>query len=146
MLTVEEERGTEPDKLDIVDIVDSTLAAVQSQPARRGFLRVAEAVLSRYRETDPAARRRWPRTGASVGSARILDRLAGEVVGLILTRAEAGIDDDLTDPEFLLQVPVVLETLLELSEAPAWRFRTTVRGADIKIDPGAVLRDWLRWR
>ncbi len=141
MLTVEEERGTEPDELDLADIVDSTLAATQSLPARRGFLRVAEAVQRRYRESDSAARRRWPRTGTSVGSARIIDRLAGEIVAMILSRAEAGMDDD---PEFLLQFPVVLETLLELSEAPAWRFRTTVRGADIDIDPGTVLRDWRR--
>ncbi len=143
MLTVEEERGTGPDELDVEDIVSSTLAAIQSPPARRGYLRVAQAVQSQYRETDPAARRRWPRTGTSVGSARILDRLAESIVALILSRAEAGIDDDLVDPEFLLQFPAVLATLLELSEAPPWRFRTTIRGTDIEIEPGAVLRDWL---
>jgi superfamily II DNA/RNA helicase len=144
MLTVEEERGTEPDELDVADIVDSTLAAIQSPPARRGCLRVARAVQRRYLAADPTARRRWPRTGTSVGSARTIDHLASRIVAAIVSRAQRGEDDDLSDPEFLLRFPLVLKTLLELSEAPKWRFRTTTRGADIDSDPAPVLRDWLR--
>jgi hypothetical protein len=65
-------------------------------------------------------------------------------VATIVSRAQAGEDDDLSDPRFLLRFQLVLKTLLQLSEAPTWRFRTTTRGADIDTDPAAVLRDWLR--
>jgi superfamily II DNA/RNA helicase len=144
MLTVEEERGTEPGAVEVDDIVDSTLAALQSPTARVGLRRVGRVVQSRYQAADPAARRRWPRTGTSVGSARTIDHLAGRIVATIVSRAQRGKDDDLSDPRFLLQFPRILKTLLELSEAPTWRFRTTVRGDDIDTDPAAVLRDWLR--
>jgi superfamily II DNA/RNA helicase len=103
MLAVEEERGTEPGELDVTEIVDSTLAALQSEAARQRFLHVAKAVQGQYRNVDPAARRRWPRTGTSVGSARTIDELARGMVDTIASRAQRGMDDDLGDPGFLLQ-------------------------------------------
>jgi superfamily II DNA/RNA helicase len=144
MLTIEEEYGNEPDTIDIADIVDSTLAAVQSRPARRRYLRVARAVQKQFQDADTTARRRWARTGTSVGSARTIDQLASRVVATIIDRAERGLTDDITEPEFLLQSPQILEALLDLPEAPTWRFRTTTRGDNIDVDPAEVLRDWLR--
>jgi superfamily II DNA/RNA helicase len=143
MLTIEEERGTEPGVVDVDDIVDSTLAALQSPTARAGLRRVGRAVQRRYQATHATARRRWSRTGTSVGSARTIDQLASRIVATIVSRAQRG-KDDLSDPRFLLQFPLILQTLLELSEAPTWRFRTTIHGDDIDTDPAAVLRDWLR--
>jgi hypothetical protein len=143
MLAVEEDRGAEPDTLDVADIVDSTLAAMQFPAARGRYLRVARVVQHQYQDADEAARRRWPRTGTSVGSARTLDHLASRIVATIVGRAQRGQDDDLNDPEFLLQFPVILQTLLDLAEAPTWRFRTSTHGTDIIVDPADVLRDWL---
>jgi superfamily II DNA/RNA helicase len=144
MLTIEEERGSEPGAVDIDAIADSTLAAFQSPTVRAGLRRVGRAVQKGYQAADTTARRRWPRTGTSVGSARVIDRLASRIVRTIVSRAQSGRDDDLGDPRFLLQFPLMLQTLLELSEAPTWRFRTTTRGGDISTDPAAVLHDWLR--
>ncbi len=144
MLTIEEEYGNEPDTIDIADIVDSTLAAVQSRSARRRYSRVARAVQNQFQDADTTARRRWARTGTSVGSARTIDRLASRIVATIVARANRGLTDDISDPEFLLQLPRIFEALLDLPEAPAWRFRTTIRGDDIDVDPAEVLHDWLR--
>jgi superfamily II DNA/RNA helicase len=144
MLAIEEEDGNEPDTIDVADIVDSTLAALQSFSARRRYLRLARIVQGRFQNADTTARRRWARTGTSVGSARAIDRLAGRIVATIIDRVDRGLTDNISEPEFLLQLPQILETLLGLPEAPDWRFRTTVRGPEIDVGPAEVLRDWLR--
>lgn len=143
MLATEEGRGVSPDDVDIAAIVDATLAA-QTTNARPQFMTVAEVVRNRYRAADSAARRRWPRTGTSIGSARTIDDLADSLVTTLVERAAQGLTDNRAEPDFLLSSPGVLQTLLGLSEAPRWKFSTTTaRGADITVDPAAVLRDWL---
>lgn len=144
MLSAEEERGNEPGEIDVARIVDSTLAAAQSPIARRQMLNVASAVRSRYQSTDSVARRRWRRTGTSIGSARTMDRLARQIVATVVSRAETGEEDDRNDPNFVLQLPDVLTTLFSLPEAPPWRFRTTRHGTAIDVAPSDLLRDWLR--
>ena len=73
-----------------------------------------------------------------------LTSLADDIFTTIVSRAEQGLLDDIGDPEFLLQFPGFLTTLLDLPEASAWRFRITPGGDDIDVAPTAVLRDWLR--
>ena len=142
MLATEEGRGVSPDDVDVAAVVDATLAA-QTTPARPQFLAVAEAVRNQYRHADSAARRRWPRTGTSIGSARTIDNLADSLVATIVERTEQGLTDNRADPDFLLDADGVLQTLLDLSEAPAWNLTTTTDGAEITVAPAAVLRDWL---
>ena len=144
MLATEEAYGNEPDAVEMAAIVDATLAAFESRPIRDRYLRIAEVVRDRFGATNSAARRRWVRTGTSVGSARLLDQLADDIVATISSRAEQGLLEDIGDPEFLLQFPELLATLLALPEASAWRFRITPGGDDIDVEPTAVLRDWLQ--
>ncbi|WP_113702011.1 hypothetical protein [Nonomuraea lactucae] len=65
-------------------IVDSTLAARQSTALRTTGAAIALAVRQAYVQTDAAARRRWPRTGTSIGSARIIDGLADCLAATII--------------------------------------------------------------
>lgn len=139
MLSIEEEYGNEPDTVDVAEIVDATLAAQDSATVRDAYLAVAEVVQHLFKATDSAARRRWSRTGTSVGSARSLDSIAKDLVTIVSER----IDDDIGDPQFFLQFPEFLTRLLELPEARPWRFQLTSRGADFDVEPSSVLRDWL---
>lgn len=143
MLAIEEDSGTEPEDIDVADIVDSTLAATLSGPVRAICLRVARAVQARYISADQSARRRWPRTGTSIGSAQSIDDLAQRLARTIVTRSRDGDLGDITAPGFLFRFPGVLRTLLGLPEAPTWRFRVSKQGADIEVRAARVLRDWL---
>jgi hypothetical protein len=143
MLTVEEEHGIEPLDVDITGIVDATLAARQSAPARDSFLTVARVVRRRYAAAESPGRRRWPRTGTSIGSARALDGLAGTLTALIMFSPRRGEPADLAQPSYLLRFPQIVSELLDLSEAPRWQFRVTRLGATIDVAPTDILRDWL---
>jgi hypothetical protein len=143
MLAIEEDRGAGPDVADLPGIVDSTLAA-QSPRARAACLTAAEAVRAAYSRTDADARRRWPRTATSIGSARIIDQLATRVAEAIVSQRSQGALGDITDPVAVtgrLRGSVV--QLLGLPEAPRWRFRVSPRGAGIEVDPVSLLTGWL---
>lgn len=144
VLAIEEDRGTEPTLVDIQEVVDSTLAANQSPPARTACTRLARAVQASYISADPVARRRWPRTGTTIGSARTIDNLARRIAHAIITAEQDGTLGDIGDPEAAIRIPRLVATLLALAEAPEWRFRVSVQGADIDVSPTLLLRDWLR--
>ncbi|WP_131770588.1 DEAD/DEAH box helicase [Candidatus Protofrankia californiensis] len=143
VLAVEEERGTDPAAVDLVRIIDSTLAA-QSLPARAACLSAATVTRSVYARTNVGARRRWPRTGTSIGSARIIDNLAHEIALDILNREGALARADVRDPRQALRVPGIISRLLALPEAPRWHFRSKPKGGNtVSIDPADLLADWL---
>lgn len=144
VLAIEEGRGTDPAELDVADIVDTTLAAVQSAAARQACTRLADATHRRYLATDPHARRRWARTGTSIGSARTIDRLAAQITATILRADENGTLPALSAPaDTIRQLPTLFGELLKLYEAPEWRFRVSPRGADIDVDPVGLLVGWV---
>lgn len=143
MLAIEEGQGTDPAAADVPAIVDATLAA-QAPRARAACLRTAEAVRSAYTQTDPAARRRWPRTATSVGSARAVDQLARRVADAIIRRHGLGTLGDINDPvTAVTRLRRVIPQLLGLPEAAPWRYRVTPKGADIEVDPVTLLTGWL---
>jgi DEAD/DEAH box helicase len=143
VLAVEEDRGADPSTVDIAGIVDATLAASQSPLARAACMTVAQTVRRAYLQTDTEARRRWPRTGISIGSARIVDRLARRLANTIITKERAGTLGDIRDPQHAVRMPSTIGRLLELPEAPPWRFRVSTQGADIEVKPAGLLAGWL---
>ncbi len=143
MLAIEEDRGTDPVVVDLPAIVDLTLAA-QSPRGRAACLAVAQGVHGAYLATGSGARRRWPRTATSVGSARIIDQLAGRLAGDITRRSEEGTLGDIGEPVSAINfIASAVARLLALPEAPAWRFRVSPRGAETEVNPVGLLTGWL---
>ncbi|MGC3859273.1 DEAD/DEAH box helicase [Micromonospora chersina] len=146
MLAIEEERGVEPASVNVHDVVGATLAASQFPAARSALSAVAETTRQSYLRSESEARRRWPRTGTSIGSARAIDDLARRLAGTILRRQEAGTLPDLSDPQQAIRLPTVYDKLLQLPEAPEWRFRVSKQGANIEVKPVRLLTDWVSGR
>lgn len=142
MLAIEENRDVDPASADIDQIVGTTLAATQSADARRICIQIADVTRRKYVQSAPDARRRWVRPGTSLGSARAIDRIATRIIDVVLSvDSEAEV---LRDPELVLRVmSTIVADLLKLPEAPQWRFRVTVKGADININPVDLLVDWI---
>ena len=130
-------------RLDLEHLVDSTLAASQSDTSRAACIRVAEAVRGSYERSDPEARRRWPRTGTSVGSARTIDRLASRLASTIARREVDGSLPDISNPYIAVRMPQLLGALLDLPEAPRWQFLSSARGDELEVAPVNLLKDWL---
>lgn len=144
MLAIEEGRGVAPEAADMSRIVGSTLAASQSDSVRPVFTRIADAVRGLYASSDPEARRRWPRTGTSIASSRVIDDLASRIVRAILRADVEGKLPRLRKPSSAVHaIPWMLDELLKLDEAPTWRFRATRRGEDILVSPRDLLNDWV---
>lgn len=122
-------------------VVDSTLAARQSAAARRRYLALATITHTAYRTTDPDARRRWARVGTSIGSARRIDGLARQVAATVLNGGFEAPIQTAAGAVDLLAASIV--DLLLLDEAPEWKFRKSVRGEAIDVDPAALLMAWL---
>jgi hypothetical protein len=144
VLAIEEGRGTDPADVDIDGIVDATLAAKQSVVARQRCTQLADATRRRYVASNPQARRRWARTGTSIGSARTIDNLATDIASKI-QRAEADgtLPNLLTPASTIRSLPALFTELLKLHEAPDWRFRVSPKGADIDVSPVDLLADWV---
>lgn len=128
--------------LDLERLVDTTLAA-QSASARTVCLSVATATRAAYLRTDPAARRRWPRTGTSIASASILDTHARHIAAAIHADRAAGNIVDLTNPLAAIQFPELLLAVLNLAEAPRPGFVIRRGASGFTIDPALLLRRWL---
>ncbi|WP_413769067.1 DEAD/DEAH box helicase [Rhodococcus pyridinivorans] len=144
VLSVEEDRGIDPVFADMDRIAGATLAAAQSADARRLGTMIAEATRRRYVDSDSEARRRWPRAGTSIGSARLIDQLAARIVGAILRGEAAGTLPDLRDPQqAIVNLPTMFAELLGLPEAPKWRFRVSPQGEDIDVKPVDLLASWI---
>lgn len=141
-LSVEEDRGNDPSGVDVSTIVDSTLAAQQSPLARLSCLNTAQRVHHAYSRTDSQDRRRWSRTGTSIGSAIELDEQSRQIANAIL-REEEDAQRDLSDPHYALKLLRPISDLFALPESPVWRFRRTPRGEDIDVLPEELLADWL---
>jgi hypothetical protein len=142
-LAIEEGSGTDPATVDLPALVDSTLAA-QSPQARAACLTVAGGVRRAYLQVGAEARRRWPRTATSIGSARVIDELASHLASEIIRWSGEGTLGDIHAPVSAInRVPSAVDRLLALPEAPEWRFRVSSRGADIEVNPVGLLTGWL---
>ncbi|WP_344140822.1 DEAD/DEAH box helicase [Polymorphospora rubra] len=144
VLATEENRRTDPASIDMRTIVGTTLAATQSREVAGICDRVADVTQRRYLASSPAARRRWARTGTSIGSARIIDQLAQQINSSVLMDALAGELPNLRDPVATIRwLPDMFTNLLALQEAPRQRFRETARGDEIAVSMVDLLIDWI---
>jgi hypothetical protein len=147
VLAIEEGHGGDPSSLDVNQIVDATLGAEQSDETQRRCTHIAQATRQRYINSNPEARRRWPRSGTSVGSARTIDALAQQLADEIINAIAIGDPDEvarLADASHAIQwLGAAIARLYGLSEAPEWRFRVTRRGDSIAVEPVALLLDWI---
>lgn len=140
MLSIEEEKIEDVSVIDVERIVDTTLLASQSTEARDRYLGIAQVTLTTYLATEPSARQRWTRTGTSIGSARSIDIFAQNIVREIIEGEVQCFDS----PEVALGLLAsTFGELLDLPEAPRWSFRTTIRGAEIDIQPYTLLQEWI---
>ncbi|GKV71167.1 hypothetical protein NCCP2145_05480 [Pseudarthrobacter sp. NCCP-2145] len=142
MLAVEETRGADPSFVDMDEIADSTLASTQSLFAREVCRSAAHAVQTAYVRTDPAARRRWARTGTSVSSARALDQIAGGIAASIDAQELAGTLAQIQLPSVAVEF-IDIDALLRLPEASPIVFRRTTSGSPIEVSVQALLKSWL---
>jgi hypothetical protein len=142
-LAIGESVDVEPADLDLDRLIDSTLAASQSDASRAACRRVAEAVRDAYVRSDAAGRRRWPRTGTSIGSARAIDRLAKQLAQSFARREADGSLPDIGNPYIAVRMPRILGALLALPEAPKWQFLATVRKGELEVSPVDLLTDWM---
>jgi len=143
-LAIEEENGTNlAEAGTATTIVDSTLASSHSPEARATYLRVAQGVRRAYTRTEAGARRRWPRAGTSIGSARTIDDLASELANTIIRQERDNVISSIDEPHLAIRMPRTIDRLLKLREAPLWEFRVTPRGTEIPVKPVDLLTDWL---
>jgi hypothetical protein len=144
ILASEEERGTPPTDAEIDDALRCTLGYVQLDAAqRRLLLRVAAGVRRRYVSSDSDRRKRWARYGTSIGSGRLIDSIADELVTAAARVADAS---SLDQALRLLEEVRAFDRLYEMSEAPRpWRFRQRRSGPSASIEPPlvAVLQRWI---
>ena len=145
MLATEEATGSDPSVVDVGQIVDATLAAAQSPAARRRCRRIAVATQASYVAANPEARRRWSRTGTSIGSAREIDRLARRVATAILDADAAGTLGDTDDPVWAVRfLRRVIDRLLLLPEnGVPWRLGAMRQSDEGIVKPATLLADWI---
>lgn len=142
-LATAEQAGIEPDDVDVAAIAGSTLAAHLSFEARTRCQSIAQAVRAVYARTRPADRRRWPRTGTSIGSARTINELADQILDSLFEDAWEGTPWNTRDPLIALWwIAPAIGTLLNLPEnTKPWRFHTGK--ADVHVDPKRLIEGWL---
>jgi hypothetical protein len=103
--------------------------------------RFAGDVRTTYLATDAAKRRAWARTGTRIRSAIDLEGLSAR-----LSRAAATADDrgSVQGAIRLLIDTGALQEALRLPDIDenVWRFRTSVRGADVQVSLSDALRRW----
>ncbi|MFI7632302.1 DEAD/DEAH box helicase [Microbispora rosea] len=142
-----ESRGIAPSEIDVKVLTGDLLAAKQDERYATGLGALALQVREIYQRTEPEARRRWPRTGTSIGSAQVIDVHARRVADLVRQMGE-GEAEALNRPEaavMLLAELGILNDILTLPENTSqWRFRITQQGADIPVQTHEVLFDWLQ--
>jgi hypothetical protein len=146
VLAAEEELGKAVEAADVVGALESTLAFVQLEASQKARWRaVAEQVRVAYASTDSATRRRWPRAGTSIGTARALDELAR---GVAVKARERMIEDNIAEPAVALSVLAEVGAIPRLFGLPesdrAWAFRPRQNAAaSIGVDPDEALLAWV---
>ncbi|MFD7757243.1 DEAD/DEAH box helicase [Streptomyces sp. NPDC059757] len=120
-------------------------------PAR--WLAFAQRVADVYARSDRDAAGRWSTTGTSLGSARVLDRLAQHLASVLSAEPVVGLASEFAAAEewplqrtldFLTEHEV-FDQLLELPEvAGKWSFTTKeTKGQALQVPVTGAVRDWI---
>lgn len=154
--------GTAPD---VAGAIRRLLAFTQlPEDLTDQWLNFAARVESLYQDTSPVSRRRWAVAGTTLGSARLLERVAaeladdlvnhpGSVLSAVIDPSALQTGPDSTamltlDTEQTLQVledANAFETLLSLPECTkVWKFKATPRATgELEVPITKTLRHWL---
>jgi len=132
---------------EIVAVVRRTLAWQQLRPAQqRHLVQAANAAFVAF-ETQPRERRaRWSRSGASLPTARTLDRVAERLLARLGTNRKINLNDLPALVDFVLDEET-LNTLLGLEENTRRGFkpyRNAPHGRFVDVDIRELLLDWVR--
>lgn len=132
---------------DIDAALSSTLAFAQLSPQDQArWEATAELVQEAFQGSEQSARRRWAKTGTSIGSARSLDHIAEEVARE--SQSALTLDRPIDEPGVALEILDTADAvngLLALEESPrAWGFRPTPNAArSIQVSVVVFLRRWI---
>lgn len=132
---------------DVDEALSATLAFAQLPPdAQERWRRISRLVHDAFATSDPPARRRWAKSGTSLGSARTLDQIAAAVTDA--ARAAAALERPIEQPDVALEVldqADALSGLLALAESPReWGFRPTANAArSISVPLREFLQRWI---
>lgn len=132
---------------DVDEALSGTLAFAQlPAAAQEGWKRVGRLVQAAYEDSDTAARRRWAKSGTSVGSARTLDAISATVAEAARAAVTEGssIERPATALTILDQASAFSD-LLSLPECPReWGFRATPNASrSIDVSLRGFLERWL---
>ena len=147
VLTSFDELGQVATEADIDGALSSTLAFAQLSPADQARWKAAAELVQRaFQASEGRARRRWARTGTSIGSARSLDEIALRVASE--ARSALALERPIDQAAVALEVfenAEALSGLFALEEAPrGWSFRPTPQSAQrIDVSPRAFLERWI---
>jgi hypothetical protein len=132
---------------DVDEALSATLAFAQLPPDdQERWRRLGRLVHEAFEASDPLARRRWAKSGTSLGSARSLDQIAAAVTDA--ARAALTLDRPIEQPEVALQVldqADAFSGLLALAESPReWGFRPTPNAPrSINVPLRGFLQRWI---
>jgi len=129
---------------EIEEWMQSTLAWVQlEEQDRQRWLAIAETALTQFIQTDEEKRRRWARSGVSIGTSILLDDLAQELAEAFTKRSKSL--DSWLDLVLFVLGEERLSRLLKVSNTDALTIRTQQRfGTVIELDRMELVKDWVR--
>ena len=132
---------------DIDQALSATLGFRQLTEANQTRWRaVARLVARTYSESNVAARRRWAKTGTSVGSARDLETIGTAVASAAVTAdAQGEAIENAGVAIRVLEGVGAITALTSLRESPGgWTFRTAQnRAPNVEVPPAEFLRRWI---
>ena len=147
VLTSFDELGEAASAYDIDAALSSTLAFAQLSPEDQARWRAAaHLVQDGFQSSEQHARRRWAKTGTSIGSARTLDQIAQQVASE--AQWALALDLQIEEPDVALEIldkADALNRLLELEESPReWGFRPTPNAPrSIDVSARAFIERWI---
>ncbi len=128
----------------ISNVLSHTLGWVQlNDDDKTKWLKLAEAILNRYKVTDESSRRRWAASGTSISSARKLEDVARSLANSAKKNA---IPDAPVDLVKYILAEGRLEQLLTLPEATKQTVYTQRTGKNrlaVEISIDELLNDWM---
>lgn len=131
----------------VSDVLSHTLGWVQlNKEGKTKWLKLADAVLNRYRATDESSRRRWAASGTSISSARKLENVA---LSLANSAKKNAIPEAAVDLVKYILAEGRLNELLNLPEAnkkAVYTKRSGEKGRPrpiVEISVDELLNDWM---
>lgn len=131
--------------IDLSQAVHSLLAFTQLPgDIKERWLALAQSVHAEFAQTSAASRLRWTVSGASLGSAREIERIASDFARHLVAR-DLSEEPDQNDMIELLDAIGAFDRLLQLPEAAdPWKFKVSVAArTSLDVPVSEALRLWM---